>query len=1182
MLHRIGLGLPFLLALLMAGVSDTHATGFTYRLVVSVNNGSGGTLDDVQVPLLTAGLDGLTDSTFFTGSGYIQPDGDDIVFIKGADVYHGFAQDLGLTDSVWWSRIEDLADGDTRDLFINMGNPGAVADTSDQGVGFFTDADILTVVDDPSIDVTNDFALEVDVEIFDMGSEAVGLELASKHAASAGYGFQLEVFSSESDWDLAADWLLGAFSGEVATDGDSITLDPASLGYSSSFGDFAQEQMVVDDFDDGDISDWSNGTDFEATTAVFQDGTHSMRLKTDRTGPAETSRSFTATTPENLFSYLLVSNDSANTLAQLELRQGASTVVAYRLIGDGAGGARFQTNESGSFVDEAIGLSTNTWYKVHMSRVRYSLTSCRFDVFFDDLKVGSNRPCAANFSNVDEAVFRSEGSAAAEYGAVDGLQVSQSDREDWSTQIGGSYEVQSLDAIGAEDGIFALRKFQNNSFPFPADFESPALAVPNRTPSRIVASMFLDNNGTGVQTVQIEPERGQNFDIVTVKFVVGDTQAGNCPSNTLVTGCFQVSSGGPTTTFFGDGLADATWYTVTLSNVDFGAQTFDLSIDSAAGNIGTASGLTFRTSQSFITHVLVSGNFGSIGTVLMAFDNIQTVDLSEGTHTTEWRPLVATGSLFAFDTIDTLATKPIGATIDLTVETGDDCATADETNHYVVPDGSGSINISGIAPARCIRLTTSFASDDLVNQPSVERYTVNGTPSEAGAINALAGPNKLDVAWDGTKDTYRLWYTTSGLTATFALTRDGFHVASDDTVTASVAANSEHLISNPMRLGVIRDIEVLSDVGVLYRNLVTNPSAELDLTGYAAYPSSVISRDTGESVFGEASVKLVSQGVESPPVEGFYFDVTGETSPSSSYTASVQCKGEGSWALQFSDDSLGPEAFYAEPAEELDELAFTSLETDAALLAGSTVRRITVTRAAGTFGDGPQTVFCDGLQVTDGLAAGVAYADGDQGSNVVWSGTAHASVTLVPEAGTEQLILDFEPANLTQTDPGDAGDGFTWESEVADLSGNLNTTTYEATFDPTGVVAEITGFQILSNAVFTGGAVETEPAFASDPAAVGNFASEEEGSGIFVHGLLSDLAESSGLGIEVMWALLMLLVVSVGALWIWRFSKSPFWTMVGCGILLAIFPLAGVVPGWTLYVAGVFMLASFLSNRLSF
>lgn len=119
-------------------------------------------------------------------------------------------------------------------------------------------------------------------------------------------------------------------------------------------------------------------------------------------------------------------------------------------------------------------------------------------------------------------------------------------------------------------------------------------------------------------------------------------------------------------------------------------------------------------------------------------------------------------------------------------------------------------------------------------------------------------------------------------------------------------------------------------------NLNTNPSIEVDTSGYIDNGAVTMSRDITEYYHGIASLKIITGNVADE--EGWKRVVTATTSAGEEYTFSVYLKGSGTVYLRFYDDDTG--------SQYSDEITLTGTWTRYSLTrtfgAGSTKRMLYV------------------------------------------------------------------------------------------------------------------------------------------------------------------------------------------------------------------------------------------------
>lgn len=169
-------------------------------------------------------------------------------------------------------------------------------------------------------------------------------------------------------------------------------------------------------------------------------------------------------------------------------------------------------------------------------------------------------------------------------------------------------------------------------------------------------------------------------------------------------------------------------------------------------------------------------------------------------------------------------------------------------------------------------------------------------------------------------------------------------------------------------------------------NLVTNPSFEIDVSGYSANQSGQsMSRDTTVSHIGVASLKVVCDG--SVASQGFYRTIAGIAggtnytyslfaSGSASIRLYVQLYNSGVWTGLISSDVVQLSADW----QRLTLSVATAADT-------TQIRIFCLTSSAQA-----TTFWVDGVDVEQ-KAYATPYCDGSLGSGHTWSGTAHASTS---------------------------------------------------------------------------------------------------------------------------------------------------------------------------------------------
>lgn len=159
-------------------------------------------------------------------------------------------------------------------------------------------------------------------------------------------------------------------------------------------------------------------------------------------------------------------------------------------------------------------------------------------------------------------------------------------------------------------------------------------------------------------------------------------------------------------------------------------------------------------------------------------------------------------------------------------------------------------------------------------------------------------------------------------------------------------------------------------------NLITNPSIEIDTTGWVAHLSTN-TKNTAHRVFGDAALKCVTNNVGA--VEGTYMITTAFTAAATEYTFSTYLRGSGTVYLRFWD-AVGGNQY--SPAITLTD-TWKSYELTATFGAGAA-------RNVGVFTQAQQaiTFYCDGFQLA---VYATTYCDGSLGDGYAWTDGDHAS-----------------------------------------------------------------------------------------------------------------------------------------------------------------------------------------------
>ena len=250
-----------------------QTTGFNYQILVTIENGTGSTITDAGVPIVNSSGVGLLNWPVFVTEGYTQSDGDDIQFVDGANVIYGLAHTPANASDASWVRVQNLADGDTRTITINTGNPDATEVTVDQGIAFYAASDTVITLDDATIDLTDDLVVEVDIEIFDITTEAQSIRpLASKWDSSGtGYGLLLDPGYSIDKFEWGP---TNGFWPDIAetTDGSGVFIITANnfirtiaIGATGQIGAALIDELNIN----RGTGDFNNASIIEVGTGVF-------------------------------------------------------------------------------------------------------------------------------------------------------------------------------------------------------------------------------------------------------------------------------------------------------------------------------------------------------------------------------------------------------------------------------------------------------------------------------------------------------------------------------------------------------------------------------------------------------------------------------------------------------------------------------------------------------------------------------------------------------------------------------------------------------------------------------------------------------------------------------------------------------------------------------------------------
>lgn len=170
---------------------------------------------------------------------------------------------------------------------------------------------------------------------------------------------------------------------------------------------------------------------------------------------------------------------------------------------------------------------------------------------------------------------------------------------------------------------------------------------------------------------------------------------------------------------------------------------------------------------------------------------------------------------------------------------------------------------------------------------------------------------------------------------------------------------------------------------VVARNLVLNPSAEVDLTNITAYSGTLV-QDTTDAQVGTACVQTTSTGATFSGPQ--FIIVTQAAGTVVTVSAWVKTPGTGTtifFALRSGSTTLGTASAGAPPAG-----VWTRVSVQLTVPVGQTCDRVAVAYNSGT-----GIVWkVDGVMAETGVGAPSAYVDGDQ-PGCGWEGLAHASAS---------------------------------------------------------------------------------------------------------------------------------------------------------------------------------------------
>jgi hypothetical protein len=186
-------------------------------------------------------------------------------------------------------------------------------------------------------------------------------------------------------------------------------------------------------------------------------------------------------------------------------------------------------------------------------------------------------------------------------------------------------------------------------------------------------------------------------------------------------------------------------------------------------------------------------------------------------------------------------------------------------------------------------------------------------------------------------------------------------------------------------------------------NLVTNPSMETNTTGWGVLGSATLTRDTVFALFGNASLKIVTNGVGGG--EGFVSPTNSiPATNGQSITYSIWLRGSGTLVLVadlYNSSNVFLQTLTTSPTITLSDTwtrtTFSFNVTNASAAFVQFIARTPTQQAS--------TMYADGIQVEQkGYAT--SFTDGSLGSGYAWTGTANASTSTRANA-----LLTFDETN---------------------------------------------------------------------------------------------------------------------------------------------------------------------------
>jgi hypothetical protein len=219
----------------------------------------------------------------------------------------------------------------------------------------------------------------------------------------------------------------------------------------------------------------------------------------------------------------------------------------------------------------------------------------------------------------------------------------------------------------------------------------------------------------------------------------------------------------------------------------------------------------------------------------------------------------------------------------------------------------------------------------------------------------------------------------------------------------------------------------------------------------------------------------------------------------------------------------------------------------------------------GTYDGADLKLYIDGDE-EDSLAEVVALHTNDEDLVIDFTGgIAQARVDGTDvETPTWVLDLDFEADEMTETDQGDAGDGWTWEGAVEDQSASSNDGAYVITYNPTDVTITVNGLEIPSEPPPDPYEQETTDIVGDMPLdeLYEDFPESDDPNNLLTP--IRDMADASGMGAQAWFLLLVTVIAAVGSAKLFKFFPSFMgaWAIGFCLTLIVVF--MGDITPWVL------------------